>query len=137
MNADDFTNPADIQKHLSEEQTHQSHKKKDGPTSTQKRKHQITYLAHQVRFEQEVLLALWDIVESLCHGISVCICHHCVHQKQLLLSYCDHCDEKSWNHACGTNIGLHQGMFIYSDDLLIRTRLFPIDIFGLTSFPDY
>ena len=25
----------------------------------------------------------------------------------------------------------------YSDDLFIRTRLFPVDISGLTSFPDY
>ena len=28
-------------------------------------------------------------------------------------------------------------MLIYSDDSFIRTRLFPIDITGLTSFPDY
>ena len=26
---------------------------------------------------------------------------------------------------------------IYSDDSLIRTRLFPLEISGLTSFPDY
>ena len=26
---------------------------------------------------------------------------------------------------------------VYSDDSLIRTRLFPVDISGLTSFPDY
>ena len=25
----------------------------------------------------------------------------------------------------------------YSDDSLIRTRLFPLEISGLTSFPDY
>ena len=27
--------------------------------------------------------------------------------------------------------------YMYSDDSLIRTRLFPADISGLTSFPDY
>jgi hypothetical protein len=36
-------------KALSEETEYRSsHKKKDGPTSQQKRKHHITYLAHQV-----------------------------------------------------------------------------------------
>jgi hypothetical protein len=37
--------------YLSEEAEYRSsHKKKDGPTSQQKRKHHITYLAHQVLF---------------------------------------------------------------------------------------
>ena len=26
---------------------------------------------------------------------------------------------------------------VYSDDSLIRTRLFPVDMSGVTSFPDY
>ena len=40
-----------LTKQLTEESQYtsaQSHKKKDGPTSQQKRKHQITYLAFQV-----------------------------------------------------------------------------------------
>ena len=28
-------------------------------------------------------------------------------------------------------------LLLYSDDSLIRTRLFPVDISGLTSFQDY
>lgn len=49
VNADDFTDPSEITKHLTEEQTYQSHKKKDNqPTGQQKRKHQIQYLAFQV-----------------------------------------------------------------------------------------
>ena len=28
-------------------------------------------------------------------------------------------------------------MYLYSDDLFIRTRWFPVDITRLTSFPDY
>ena len=28
-------------------------------------------------------------------------------------------------------------MYMYSDNSYIRTRLFPVDISGLTSFPDY
>ena len=44
-----------------------------------------------------------------------------------------------------TKIGTHENKTIhsisiwkyYSDDLLIRTHLFPVDISGLTSFPDY
>jgi proline-rich protein PRCC len=51
VNADDFISTADYQKALSEETEYRSsHKKKDGPTSQQKRKHHITYLAHQVLF---------------------------------------------------------------------------------------
>ena len=50
VNADDFTDPSEIAKHLSEEQTYQSHRKKDNqPSGQQKRKHQIHYLAFQVR----------------------------------------------------------------------------------------
>ena len=51
VNADDFTSTTEYQKALSEETEYRSsHKKNDGPTSQQKRKHQITYLAHQVKY---------------------------------------------------------------------------------------
>ncbi|KAK3098901.1 hypothetical protein FSP39_024136 [Pinctada imbricata] len=60
VNADDYTDPTEIHKHLSEEQTHQSHRKKDGPTSTQKRKHQITYLAHQAKERELELKNQWS-----------------------------------------------------------------------------
>jgi proline-rich protein PRCC len=49
VNADDFISTVDVHKSMTEEQpARMSHKKGDGPTSQQKRKHQITYLAHQV-----------------------------------------------------------------------------------------
>ena len=48
VNADDFTDPSEITKHLTEEQSYQPHKKDGGPSSQQKRKHQISYLAFQV-----------------------------------------------------------------------------------------
>jgi hypothetical protein len=55
--ADDFISTADYQKALSEETEYRSsHKKKDGPTSQQKRKHHITYLAHQVLFSQYIYI---------------------------------------------------------------------------------
>jgi hypothetical protein len=59
VNADDFISTADYQKALSEETEYRSsHKKKDGPTSQQKRKHHITYLAHQVLFSQYIYIDL-------------------------------------------------------------------------------
>lgn len=49
VNADDFISTVDVHKSMTEEQPERtSHKKGDGPSSQQKRKHQITYLAHQV-----------------------------------------------------------------------------------------
>lgn len=52
VKADDFISAVDLQKTLTEEtQEYAAHRKKDGPTSLQKRKHQITYLAHQVTYE--------------------------------------------------------------------------------------
>lgn len=49
VNADDYTDPSEITKHLTEEETYQSHRKKDNqPSGQQKRKHQIHYLAFQV-----------------------------------------------------------------------------------------
>uniref|UniRef100_K1QLL4 Proline-rich protein PRCC n=1 Tax=Magallana gigas TaxID=29159 RepID=K1QLL4_MAGGI len=48
VNADDFISTVDVHKSMTEEQPERtSHKKGDGPSSQQKRKHQITYLAHQ------------------------------------------------------------------------------------------
>ncbi|XP_061164287.1 proline-rich protein PRCC-like [Saccostrea echinata] len=56
VNAGDFISTVDVTKSLTEEQpTHLSHKKGEGPTSNQKRKHQITYLAHQAK-EREIEL---------------------------------------------------------------------------------
>lgn len=41
-----------LTKQLTEEVVHRpSHKRKDGPTTQQKRKHQITYLAYQVSLQ--------------------------------------------------------------------------------------
>lgn len=52
-----------LTKQLTEEQAHRpSHKKRDGPTSQQKRKHQITYLAYQVRLDTFMLLKLTPIM---------------------------------------------------------------------------
>ena len=48
VNTADFISTAEVTKSLSEEQDHRSHKKKDMPSSQQKRKHQIGYLAFQV-----------------------------------------------------------------------------------------
>lgn len=60
VNADDFISTVDVHKSMTEEQPERtSHKKGDGPSSQQKRKHQITYLAHQVgtffRFHRKIM----------------------------------------------------------------------------------
>lgn len=56
VNADDFISTVDVHKSMTEEQPERtSHKKGDGPSSQQKRKHQITYLAHQAK-EREIEL---------------------------------------------------------------------------------
>lgn len=56
VNADDFISTVDVHKSMTEEQPDRmSHKKGDGPSSQQKRKHQITYLAHQAK-EREIAL---------------------------------------------------------------------------------
>lgn len=61
VNADDFISTADYQKALSEETEYRSsHKKKDGPTSQQKRKHHITYLAHQAKERELELKNAWS-----------------------------------------------------------------------------
>ena len=36
-----------------------------------------------------------------------------------------------------SRVVLAQLIYMYSDDSLIRTRFFPVDISGLTNFPDY
>ena len=51
VSADDFISTVDVHKSMTEEQpVRMAHKKGEGPSSQQKRKHQITYLAHQVPF---------------------------------------------------------------------------------------
>ncbi|XP_052696503.1 proline-rich protein PRCC-like [Crassostrea angulata] len=56
VNADDFICTVDVHKSMTEEQPERmTHKKGDGPSSQQKRKHQITYLAHQAK-EREIEL---------------------------------------------------------------------------------
>lgn len=62
VNADDFTAPEDLAKYLSEEQSYQSHNKKDGnqPTAQQKRKHQIHYLAFQAKERELELKNQWS-----------------------------------------------------------------------------
>lgn len=61
VNADDFTNPSELTKHLTEEQAYQSHRKKDNqPSSQQKRKHQIHYLAFQAKERELELQNQWS-----------------------------------------------------------------------------
>ena len=48
-NVDDYVDPSEVSKHLTEETEYVSHKNKDNmPTAQQRRKKQITYLAYQV-----------------------------------------------------------------------------------------
>ncbi|XP_033750507.1 proline-rich protein PRCC-like [Pecten maximus] len=62
VNADDFISTVDVQKAMSEEtKEYASHRKKDGPTSQQKRKHQITYLAHQAKETELDLKNQWSM----------------------------------------------------------------------------
>jgi proline-rich protein PRCC len=69
VNADDFTDPSEITKHLTEEQTYQSHRKKDKEiTGQQKRKHQITYLAFQV-----TVWLIYCILFSTCNKWNFCL----------------------------------------------------------------
>lgn len=61
INADDYVSTTAYQKSFSEESSYtSSHKKKDGPTSQQKRKHQITYLAHQAKERELELKNAWS-----------------------------------------------------------------------------
>ncbi|XP_078313521.1 proline-rich protein PRCC-like [Crassostrea virginica] len=56
VSADDFISTVDVHKSMTEEQpVRMAHKKGEGPSSQQKRKHQITYLAHQAK-EREIEL---------------------------------------------------------------------------------
>ncbi|XP_060073608.1 proline-rich protein PRCC-like [Ylistrum balloti] len=62
VKADDFISTVDVQKAMSEEtKEYASHRKKDGPTSQQKRKHQITYLAHQAKETELDLKNQWSM----------------------------------------------------------------------------
>ncbi|XP_013386388.1 proline-rich protein PRCC [Lingula anatina] len=61
-NADDVLDPMEYTKTLSAEVPYQSHKKKDGsmPTSQQRKKHQITYLAFQAKERELELKNEWS-----------------------------------------------------------------------------
>jgi len=59
-NVDDYTDPTEYNKHLTEESSYVSHKKTDNlPTSQQKRKKQITYLAFQAKEKEMELKNQW------------------------------------------------------------------------------
>ncbi|WAR00245.1 PRCC-like protein [Mya arenaria] len=61
VNADDFTDPSEIMKNMTEEQSYQSHKKNgDQPSSQQRRKHQIGYLAFQAKERELELKNQWS-----------------------------------------------------------------------------
>ncbi|CAG2249242.1 PRCC [Mytilus edulis] len=61
VNADDFISTAAYQIALTEETEYRpSHKKGDGPSSQQKRKHHITYLAHQAKEREIELKNAWS-----------------------------------------------------------------------------
>lgn len=59
VNTDDFINTAEVTKGLSMEQEHRSHKKKDMPSSQQRRKHQIGFLAFQAKERELELKNQW------------------------------------------------------------------------------
>jgi len=59
-NVDDYTDPTEYNKHLTEETEYVSHKNKDNlPTAQQKKKKQITYLAHQAKEKEMELKNQW------------------------------------------------------------------------------
>lgn len=60
VKADDFIGEVDLMKNISAETEYVSKKKEDGPTSQQKRKHQITYLAHQAKERELELKNQWS-----------------------------------------------------------------------------
>ncbi|KAL4227759.1 hypothetical protein ACF0H5_013195 [Mactra antiquata] len=61
VNADDYTDPSEITKHMTEESSYQPHRKKDNqPSSQQKRKHQIHYLAFQAKERELELKNQWS-----------------------------------------------------------------------------
>lgn len=59
VNTADFTSTAEVTKSLSEEQEHRSHKKKDMPSSQQRKKHQIGFLAFQAKERELELKNQW------------------------------------------------------------------------------
>ncbi|BFY97508.1 hypothetical protein BsWGS_00548 [Bradybaena similaris] len=59
-NVDDYVDPSEITKHLTEETEYVSHKNKDNlPTAQQRRKKQITYLAYQAKERELELKNTW------------------------------------------------------------------------------
>ena len=64
-NVDDYVDPGDLMKGISEESSYQPHRKKDNmPSQQQKRKKQITYLAFQVMMRMPVELVVVMIMAS-------------------------------------------------------------------------
>jgi len=61
FHADDHLNPADLIKNITQESSMKSHSKKrsDLPSAQQRRKHQITYLAHQAKEQEFELKNAW------------------------------------------------------------------------------
>ncbi|KAI8792520.1 proline-rich protein PRCC [Biomphalaria glabrata] len=59
-NVDDYVDPSEVSKHLTEESSYVSHKNKDNlPTAQQRRKKQITYLAYQAKEREMELKNTW------------------------------------------------------------------------------
>ncbi|GFR59306.1 proline-rich protein PRCC-like, partial [Elysia marginata] len=59
-NVDDYVDPSEVSKHLTEETEYVSHKNKDNmPTAQQRRKKQITYLAYQAKERELELKNTW------------------------------------------------------------------------------
>ncbi|RUS81539.1 hypothetical protein EGW08_010709 [Elysia chlorotica] len=59
-NVDDYVDPSEVSKHLTEETEYVSHKNKDNmPTAQQRRKKQITYLAYQAKERELELKNQW------------------------------------------------------------------------------
>ncbi|CAL1533672.1 unnamed protein product [Lymnaea stagnalis] len=59
-NVDDYVDPSEVSKHLTEETEYVSHKSKDNlPTAQQRRKKQITYLAYQAKERELELKNAW------------------------------------------------------------------------------
>lgn len=59
-NVDDYVDPSEVSKHLTEETEYVSHKNKDNmPTAQQRRKKQITYLAYQAKERELELKNAW------------------------------------------------------------------------------
>nr|KAG5706541.1 hypothetical protein BaRGS_028712 [Batillaria attramentaria] len=60
-NVDDYVDPSELMKGMTEESSYQPHRKKDNmPSSQQRRKKQITYLAFQAKERELELKNQWS-----------------------------------------------------------------------------